>query len=219
MKRELYLKLTIDWPDYEDASDDLILEDVFENYKPKDGTNLELVKTSVKEPEIKKQVITREELFKKYKINIDFHVSVVDGWVEEDDINLAIIYQLTNNNKDFNQDFIYDAAWVLDLFDKDCDRFNWQKALLKTHNKEISDLYLTARKVIYLNCNQILDEINQDTKEPKVPKIKGFSHKNWYQWLQDNDKPGLNGHDTQEAIQEISRALNDVIDFINENHE
>lgn len=43
MKRELYLKLTINWEGYEDVSDDLILEDVFENYKPKDGTNLTLV--------------------------------------------------------------------------------------------------------------------------------------------------------------------------------
>ena len=42
--REIYMKLTVDWEDYDDVSDELIVEDVFENYQPKDGTKLELVK-------------------------------------------------------------------------------------------------------------------------------------------------------------------------------
>lgn len=43
MKRTIYLKLEVDWEDYEDVVDEILLDDVFENYKPKDGTNLKQI--------------------------------------------------------------------------------------------------------------------------------------------------------------------------------
>jgi len=41
MKREIILKVSIDWEDYDDVSDELILEDVFEFSIAKDGVKIE----------------------------------------------------------------------------------------------------------------------------------------------------------------------------------
>ena len=56
MKREILIKVVIDWNDYEDTCDELILEDsgIYENLK--DGVSIELNKHDV---------MQRSELFKK----------------------------------------------------------------------------------------------------------------------------------------------------------
>ncbi len=41
MKREIIIKVIVDWEDYEDVSDELILEDVFESLIVKDGVKIE----------------------------------------------------------------------------------------------------------------------------------------------------------------------------------
>jgi hypothetical protein len=41
MEREIILKITVDWEDYDDVSDGLILEDVFESLVVKDGVKIE----------------------------------------------------------------------------------------------------------------------------------------------------------------------------------
>jgi hypothetical protein len=43
--REIYLKLTVDWEDYEDIADEIVVEDAFEFYTPKDGTKLEIIRS------------------------------------------------------------------------------------------------------------------------------------------------------------------------------
>lgn len=43
MGRKLYIELDIDWEDYDDVPDDLVLEDVSEEWKDKDGVQLKLI--------------------------------------------------------------------------------------------------------------------------------------------------------------------------------
>lgn len=52
MKREIIVKVVIDWNDYEDTCDELILEDsgIFENLK--DGVSIELNKHKVSNNEV-----------------------------------------------------------------------------------------------------------------------------------------------------------------------
>jgi hypothetical protein len=44
MEREIILKVSIDWEDYDDVSDELILDDVFESLVLKDGVKIEQLK-------------------------------------------------------------------------------------------------------------------------------------------------------------------------------
>jgi len=44
MKRRIIISVTIDWEDYDDVSDELILEDVFESLVLKDGVKIEQLK-------------------------------------------------------------------------------------------------------------------------------------------------------------------------------
>lgn len=41
--RKLILEVTVDWEDYDDVSDELLLEDVTENWVIKDGTDVKLI--------------------------------------------------------------------------------------------------------------------------------------------------------------------------------
>ena len=43
MKREILLMITIDWEDYDDVSDELIVEDIFEDFKMKDGVEIKVI--------------------------------------------------------------------------------------------------------------------------------------------------------------------------------
>lgn len=45
MKREIHIKVTIDWPDYEDVCDELILEDSGIYDLVKNGVSIELNQT------------------------------------------------------------------------------------------------------------------------------------------------------------------------------
>lgn len=42
MARKINLEMEIDWEDYEDVSDELILDDALENYHPKDGVTIKI---------------------------------------------------------------------------------------------------------------------------------------------------------------------------------
>lgn len=45
MKRELFVKVTVTWEDYDDVSDEMMLEDAFDDFC-KDGVKIELVEPS-----------------------------------------------------------------------------------------------------------------------------------------------------------------------------
>jgi len=42
MKRKLYIEIDVDWEDYEDVSDELMFEDVAEDWTEKDGVSITL---------------------------------------------------------------------------------------------------------------------------------------------------------------------------------
>jgi hypothetical protein len=44
MKRRIIISVTVDWEDYDDVSDELILDDVFESLVLKDGVKIEQLK-------------------------------------------------------------------------------------------------------------------------------------------------------------------------------
>mgnify|MGYP007057172149 CR=1 FL=1 len=44
MKREITLKIIVDWKDYDDVSDELIIEDIFEDFRIKDGVEIKVIK-------------------------------------------------------------------------------------------------------------------------------------------------------------------------------
>lgn len=52
MIRKILIAVTIDWEDYDDVSDELIIEDAFESLILKDGVQIEIVKTETKQAAI-----------------------------------------------------------------------------------------------------------------------------------------------------------------------
>lgn len=72
MKRKITLELEVDWNDYDDVCDELLVEDVFEDYVEKLGTSIKIVN-------IEEQFIGFANWLEKKVGNFDIYEENGDG--------------------------------------------------------------------------------------------------------------------------------------------
>jgi len=98
--------------------------------------------------------MTKSELFEKYKINETHSVwnNNIDNWISVE------VYRIMHGGELPKQDDL-SVKWICDFLDKKENDFQWWVDVVMTR-KDWGSLYLTAKRMIYSHCEQILEELN-----------------------------------------------------------
>lgn len=96
--------------------------------------------------------MTKEDLFKKYKIDESHNVwESIDGWMSVE------IYRLMHDGN-MPKDDDLSTKWVIDFLDKSKNEPKWWVENVMCR-KDGGSLYLTAKRMVYNLNKQILNEL------------------------------------------------------------
>lgn len=95
--------------------------------------------------------MTKEQLFEKYNINESHSKwdNSIDNWYSIE------VYRIIHGGKLPNNDL--SVKWIVDFLDKQKDMVWWSKNVMSQPNW--GSLYLTAKRMAYRHCSDILKEI------------------------------------------------------------
>lgn len=98
--------------------------------------------------------MTKQELFNKYSINETHSVweNSIDNWMSVE------LYRLMHDGNLPPQNDT-SVLWILDLLDKENDMVWWVTNFMS--RIDFGSLYLTAKRMVYLMSEQILQELKE----------------------------------------------------------